>query len=304
MGADGGPEILTFRTSDGLRIDAEAYGDRGPVVLFAHGAGQTRYSWRDVARSQAEKGWRTVAIDMRGHGASDWDPGSDYSLERYGHDIAEIAAALGGEIYHVGASLGGNSAISAVGRIAPQLFQALVLVDIVPQVDMAGVAEVLGFMDNHLDEGFANLEDASVAVSAYRGEAPRPAGQASGLSRYLRRRDDGRLVWHWDPNFIRGRRQGRLTNEAQARIEADLQSITQPILLLRGMNSNLVTDASEAAFRRMVPQAHVWHVGGAGHMVVGDSNAQFTADLDLFISKVRDGTLQKDTMEERVHGQA
>ncbi|MFT4152034.1 MAG: alpha/beta fold hydrolase, partial [Paracoccaceae bacterium] len=116
------PEILHFRTSDGIRLEAEAYGS-GPVILLAHGGGQTRYSWRGVARAQAEKGWRTVALDLRGHGASDWDPAQDYSLERYAQDIAEVAAALGGGVYHVGASLGGNSAIPAVGRIAPGLFR-------------------------------------------------------------------------------------------------------------------------------------------------------------------------------------
>lgn len=280
-------EILKFRTSDGLTLEAEAYGS-GPVILLAHGGGQTRYSWRNVARAQAEKGWRTVAIDLRGHGASDWDPAGDYTLERYGHDIAEVAEALGGDIYHVGASLGGNSALPAVGRLAPDLFRALVLVDVVPHVDKAGVAEVLGFMGDHLDDGFADLEEASKAVSAYRKQAPRPAGQSSGLSRYLKPRPDGRLVWHWDPAFVRGDRPGRLTPEMAQQLEQDLKSITCPVLLLRGLDSNLVTDEAETSFRRIAPDAQVWHVSDAGHMVVGDNNTQFAADLERFLSSVRD----------------
>lgn len=281
------PEILEFRTSDGLRLEAEAYG-AGPTILLAHGGGQTRYSWRGVAQAQAEKGWRTVAIDLRGHGASDWDPAGDYGIERYGRDIAEVARQLGGNVYHVGASLGGNSALVSVGRIAPELFRALVLVDVVPQVDKDGVAEVLGFMGSHLDDGFADLDEASRAVSAYRKQAPRPAGQSSGLARYLRGRDDGRLVWHWDPAFVRGARNGRLTPELAARLDQDLRNITCPVLLLRGLDSNLVTDEAEAAFRRSAPQALVWHVGDAGHMVVGDNNTQFAHDLDRFLSLVRD----------------
>lgn len=288
-------EILHFRTSDGLRLEAEAYGS-GPTILLAHGGGQTRYSWRNVAQSQAEKGWRTVAIDLRGHGASDWDPNKDYSLERYGRDIAEVAAALGGDIYHVGASLGGNAALAAVGRFAPDLFRALVLVDVVPHVDEAGVAEVLGFMGDHLDEGFADLEEASRAVSAYRKQEPRPQGQSTGLARYLRPRPDGRLEWHWDPAFVRGTRPGRLSPEAAQRLEQDLKNITCPILLLRGLDSNLVTDAAEASFRRAVPDALVWHVGDAGHMVVGDNNTQFADDLDRFLSSVRDPqTIKEET---------
>lgn len=280
------PEILEFRTSDGLRLEAESYG-AGPTILLAHGGGQTRYSWRGVAQAQAEKGWRTVALDLRGHGASDWDPAGDYGLERYGRDIAEVAQQLGGGIHHVGASLGGNAALAAVGRYAPELFRALVLVDVVPQVDKTGVAEVLGFMGSHLDQGFADLDEASRAVSAYRKQAPRPAGQASGLARYLRRRDDGRLVWHWDPAFVRGRRHGRLTPDLAQRLDRDLRNITCPVLLLRGLDSNLVTDEAEAAFRRSAPEALVWHVDDAGHMVVGDNNSQFAGDLDRFLNLVR-----------------
>lgn len=287
-------EILTFRTSDGLTLEAEAYGS-GPVILLAHGGGQTRYSWRNVARAQARRGWRTVAIDLRGHGASDWDPDGDYSLERYGRDIAEVAEALGGDIYHVGASLGGNSALAAVGRFAPDLFRALVLVDVVPHVDKAGVAEILGFMGDHLDDGFADLEEASRAVSAYRRQAPRPAGQSSGLARYLRPRPDGRLVWHWDPAFVRSRRSGRLTPEIAQRLEDDLGRITCPVLLLRGLDSNLVTDAAEASFRRIAPRAQVWHVDDAGHMVVGDNNNQFTADLDRFLTGIRNRADKDET---------
>jgi len=280
------PEILQFRMSDGVRLEAEAYG-RGPVVLLAHGGGQTRYSWRGVAQSQAARGWRTVALDLRGHGASDWDAKQDYSIERYGRDIAEVAAALGGGVCHVGASLGGNAGIVAAGRIAPGLFRALVLVDVVPRIDHAGAAEVLGFMGGHLDEGFADLDEASQAVSAYRKQAPRPRGQSSGLARYLRRRADGRLVWHWDPAFVRGPKQGRLSPDYVRQLDRDLAAIRCPVLLLRGLESNLVTDAAEAAFRQTAPRAEVRHVGGAGHMVVGDNNTQFAAELDRFLAQVR-----------------
>lgn len=277
---------LEFRMSDGVRLQADSYG-QGPVLLLAHGAGQTRQSWRGVARAQAERGWRSITVDLRGHGDSDWHAGQDYSIERYGRDIAEIARALGGNVFHVGASLGGNAAIASVGRLAPELFRALVLVDVVPQVDATGVAEILGFMDDHLDQGFADVDEASRAVSAYRGEPPRAPGQASGLARYLRQRPDGRLIWHWDPAFIRGPMQGRLTPAYARQLEQDLRQIRCPLLLLRGLDSNVVTDDAERAFLQAAPQARVGRVGGAGHMVVGDSNTRFAAELERFLQQVR-----------------
>lgn len=277
---------LEFQMSDGVRLQADAYG-QGPVLLLAHGAGQTRYSWQSVARLQAEKGWRSVTVDLRGHGDSDWHDGQDYSIERYGHDIAEMAQALGGSVYFVGASLGGNAAIAAAGRLAPHMFRALVLVDVVPQVDATGAAEVLGFMDDHLDHGFADVDEASRAVSAYRKEKPRPRGQSSGLARHLRERSDGRLRWHWDPAFIRGPKQGRLTSDYAQQLEEDLASICCPILLLRGLESNIVTDEAERAFQQVAPRARVAHIGGAGHMVVGDNNSLFAAELERFLQGLR-----------------
>ena len=81
----------------------------------------------------------------------------------------------------------------------PALFSALVLVDITPRVDHAGIAKVQGFMRAHAQEGFATVAEAAEAVAAYLPHRPRPRSH-EGLRKNLRLHPDGRWRWHWDPN--------------------------------------------------------------------------------------------------------
>ena len=70
------------RTSgNGLTLACSVYGQEvAPVVIFAHGGGQTRHAWKDAAKSLGEQGYHSVALDLRGHGDSDWALDGDYSL--------------------------------------------------------------------------------------------------------------------------------------------------------------------------------------------------------------------------------
>ena len=85
----------TFVGRDGLHLVADVLGpDDGPPVILLHGGGQTRHSWHGTATTLADRGWRAVSLDMRGHGESHWDPEGDYSLDAFAGDIALVAETL------------------------------------------------------------------------------------------------------------------------------------------------------------------------------------------------------------------
>src|SRR3546814_17870155 len=67
---------MTFDGSGGISIAASLVGDGlgRPPVLLAHGGGQTRRTWRKTMQQLAQHGYRSLAIDLRGHGESDWPP--------------------------------------------------------------------------------------------------------------------------------------------------------------------------------------------------------------------------------------
>ena len=108
------PESVVFVGAGGLELRADAFGDRsGPTVLLLHGGGQTRHSWGGTARLLAERGWRAVAVDLRGHGESAWAPDGRYSIDDFAADVVAVAGALGQRPVLVGASLGGVAALVA-----------------------------------------------------------------------------------------------------------------------------------------------------------------------------------------------
>ncbi|MCQ0010960.1 alpha/beta hydrolase [Actinomadura madurae] len=127
----------------GVEVAGEDYqvDDARGTVLFLHGGGQTRHSWRGAAGRLARAGWHTLALDTRGHGDSGWAPDGDYSMDALVADLAAVVAQLGEDggapPVLVGASLGGLTSLVAVAekRVSAR---ALVLVDVAPRIEPAG----------------------------------------------------------------------------------------------------------------------------------------------------------------------
>ena len=277
------PERRVFRTRAGLALVADAYGDLAarPVVL-AHGGGQTRHAWGGAAAALARRGWYALALDLRGHGESDWSPGGEYEFDVFAEDLADIAALLARPPVLVGASLGGLAALIAQGEAERDVFSAVVLVDVTPRMEPTGVARIRGFMTEHLERGFATLEEAADAVAAYQPQRVRERNLA-GLEKNLRRGDDGRWRWHWDPRFMQ--RESRLPPELSwPRLAAAARNLRVPTLLVRGRMSELVSEAAAREFLQLVPHARYQDVSGAGHMVAGDRNDAFSDAVIGFLS--------------------
>lgn len=280
----GSLEPLTV-VSQGLRLIGErwpAAAERGVVILLP-GGGQTRHSWDRSAALLQEAGWTVVTMDLRGHGESDWADDGDYSIPALAADLLATVDALDCERppVLVGASMGGLTAMSAAGT-RPGCCTALVLVDVAPRIESAGRERIRAFMGER-PEGFASLEEAAAAVAAYREGPPRPPNLES-LRKNLRRGPDGRWRWHWDPQLLlqthdsddpRHPERVRLTEAATA--------VEVPVLLVRGVLSDILSTAGLEEARRLFPQAVVAEVSQAGHMVAGDDNETFLEAITRFL---------------------
>lgn len=275
------PVRITVEGARALPIAADHWPatDRPPVILL-HGGGQTRHAWGETGRALALRGYEVIAMDLRGHGDSGWAPDRDYSFDAYRDDLQAVQAYLGRPAVLIGASLGGIAALLAAGEGDPDLVRALVLVDITHRPSPDGSSKIQAFMRGGGD-GFGSLEDAVEAVAAYLPHRRRPT-DPRGLLKNLRERD-GRLHWHWDPQFLetaandRGRVDGRLDRAAAA--------IRAPTLLVRGSLSDIVTPEDVEAFREVVPHAEFVEVAGAAHMVAGDENTAFGDALAGFLTR-------------------
>jgi len=271
----------------GLQLAADAAGPAdGPTVLFLHGSGQTRQSWRRALHEAAGRGYRAVSLDLRGHGDSDWSPDGRYSLALFAEDLREVLTQLGPAPVLVGASLGGLVSIM-VASAEPCPAGALVLVDITPKVEERGAREVIAFMGS-APEGFATLEEAADAVAAYLPHRERPADH-SGLLRNLRLRN-GRYHWHWDPAFMQmGRDAGAKHRfDGPNPFEQAARALKLPTQLIRGGRSQIVSEESAREFREWVPHAEYVDIAGAHHMVAGDANDAFNGAVFDFINRQAD----------------
>jgi len=155
----GGVRRVTYGTTDGITLVGDAWGDPShPPVLLLHGGGQTRHAWGDTAQALAERGWYVVALDLRGHGESDWAPNGRYAFEDFASDLGGVVRNLSRPPAVVGASLGGMVALLAQGQAIEPLFSAVVLVDIAPDVEPEGIRRVVGFMLGEMRSGEFGLE--------------------------------------------------------------------------------------------------------------------------------------------------
>lgn len=272
--------------SRGLRLMADIAGPpHGPAVVLLHGGGQTRHAWSRAFGELAAAGYYVLSFDARGHGESDWAEDGDYSSDASVADLRSVIATLDRPPALVGASMGGMAALIAMGEADLPIASALVLVDVAPRVERDGVEHIRKFMSANLD-GFASLDDVADAVAAYNPSRPRPR-DPSGLMKNLRRGDDGRLYWHWDPRLIDTRFDEHLAylKTFEARMEAAAARIAAPTLLVRGGLSDVVSEAGVTAFRQQMPHAEVVDIAEAGHMVAGDRNDAFSAAMIAFLKR-------------------
>ncbi len=282
-----------FTGRDGNRIAADAAGDpAAPPVVLLHGGGQTRHSWGTTLATLAGKGWRAYSIDLRGHGESEWAADGDYTLDAFAGDVVAITQQLGARPALVGASLGGVASLAAIGESEAPIARALVLVDVAPRIEEQGRMRIGAFMAEHMDDGFGSLDEVADAIAAYNPHRPRPS-DLRGLEKNLRRRENGRWYWHWDPAFIGGRLGGADETRSSLidphRLGAAARRLTIPTLLVRGRMSDLLSEQGAQELLEMVPHAQMVDVAGAGHMVAGDRNDLFDRAVVTFLESVRAG---------------
>ncbi|MEM7136546.1 MAG: alpha/beta hydrolase [Myxococcota bacterium] len=278
---------VRFVLRSGRSIAADAYGDPDATpVLFLHGGGQTRHAWAGSAEALARLGFYTITMDHRGHGDSDWAPQGHYSIDDFARDLIEVVGKLREKPVVVGASLGGLSVLAAEQISAEPVARAVVLVDISPRMELVGVQRIVDFMRADGD-GFSSLEDAAEAIAAYTPHRKRDKNLA-GLAKNLRRGEDGRYRWHWDPDLLEfwdPEQRGREDHDeatVHRRLE-DAGRIDAPMLLIRGRMSDVLSEDAAAEFRRFVPKAEFIDLADAAHMIAGDRNDAFTDSVARFI---------------------
>ena len=276
---------MHFKGHGDIKIAADVWGSNNQeLVILLHGGGQTRHAWGETGKKLAEAGYHSVALDLRGHGDSEWDADGDYSIRAYKDDLVSVINEIGQPARLVGASLGGMASLALAGdEINSNLCTALIMVDIGIYPDPVGSDRIVSFMLSG-EKGFDSLEDAAKSISDYLPHRKQPK-DPEGLKKNLRLKDDGRYYWHWDPRFIRRRPGSRDRGYFDLQLKA-AEKVTIPALLIRGALSDVVTMEDVDYFLSVISHAKFVEIEKAAHMIAGDRNDIFAEEAIKFLKSL------------------
>jgi pimeloyl-ACP methyl ester carboxylesterase len=274
--------------SDGLFLHLLEWSDEGTPLVLVHGFGNEAHIWDDFAPLVAPH-YRTVAVDLRGHGDSDHDPERRYDYDFHVADLEAVTAALGIErLVLVGHSFGGRTSMLFAAK-HPKRMAGLVIVDIGPEHDPRGTTRIRLEVMQRGDGSFAApAEYERVLAHNF------PAGSPDALRRMarheLRRREDGRWVRKADPAFMAGGA-GASETAAEAR-ERDtakrlwdaLARITCPTLVVRGAASDILSpEIADRMVDDVLAKGQLAIVPQAAHSVMTDNPAGFAEAVGGFV---------------------
>lgn len=175
-------EGVSFRfiESNGINMRVAVKGDSGPLIILAHGWPESWYSWRHQMTALAGAGYRVVALDMRGYGASDAPPNvEDYNIRELAADMVGIVDAFGEEqAIMVGHDWGSIVAWHSV-LLYPERFSALIAMS-VPYSGRGSQPPLVGWQNAYGDNFYYILyhQEPGVAEAEYDAD---PRGLLSRL---------------------------------------------------------------------------------------------------------------------------
>jgi pimeloyl-ACP methyl ester carboxylesterase len=282
------PRSLRLRGADGLAIHVLEWSDAGTPLVFVHGFGNECHIWDDLAPVVAPH-YRTVAVDLRGHGDSDHDPERRYDYEHHVADLEAVTAALGIErLVLVGHSFGGRTSILFAAK-HPERMAGLVIVDIGPEHDPRGTTRIRMEVMQRGDGSFADPGEYE-RVLAHNFPAGSPDAVRRMARHELRRRADGRFERKADPAFMAGRPgQGEADAEAHERDTAKrlwdaLARIPCPTLVVRGAASDILSpEIADRMVDDVLAKGQLAIVPRAAHSVMTDNPAGFAEAVTAFV---------------------
>lgn len=281
------PHSRSLPGADGLPIHLLEWSREGVALLLLHGFGNEAHVWDDFAPVVAPY-YRTIAVDLRGHGDSAHDPKLRYDYGSHVRDLEAITAALEIErLVLVGHSLGGRIAALFAAR-HPERMAGLVLVDSGPELDARGVSRISLDVERSSQQTFASLADCRSAL-AHAYPAAGPAVIARLARHGMRQLDDGRYRRKTDPAYHAAR--AELTAESAAELERRtskelweaLGRITCPALVVRGAASDVLDpDTADRMVDEVMANARLAVVPRAGHPVPIDNPEGFAEAVCAF----------------------
>jgi pimeloyl-ACP methyl ester carboxylesterase len=262
-------------------LSLHEWGEGEPIFLLIHGFGDGGFIWNELVPSLVPLG-RVIAVDLRGHGDSDWDVARCYDAATHLIDMHHLVHALGlsKNIILIGHSLGGEIALRLT-LAHPGRISGLIVVDFGPDLDRAATAYI---RKEFVEESrtYASLREYATHLAIKLPLISRSISES--LAEFsLRLRPQGDYELKRDPAM--GNIEPANRNSLPS-LWPMLKNIYCPALIVRGIASSVFPVPVAQRMVNLLPDASLALIPLAGHAVMIDNPSEFGTAVLAFLCRI------------------
>ncbi len=271
--------MSTIETKDGTQIYYKDWG-RGPAVTFSHGWPLCADMWDGQMLFLAQKGFRVVAHDRRGHGRSS-QASERNDMDGYADDLAAVIEALDlRDVTVVGHSTGGGEVARYIGRHGTRRVARAVLVAAVPPLVLKTPSNPEGVPIEALDGLRSSLARdraqfyKELAIQFYGANRPGAEVSPGTLDQF----------WLWSMQSGLKNAYESIAAFSETDFTDDLRRFDVPTLVLHGEDDQIVNVKNSAVkSARLIEGAQAKYYPGAPHGITATHQDQINRDLLEFL---------------------
>ena len=257
------------------RLHYVDWGNPGaPPLVMVHGLDRVARTFDHVAPHFASR-YHVIALDMRGHGDSSWDPEGRYQVEDHAGDLAGLVQALGLRNLTLWGNSTGGRVVQVFAGMHPELVSHVIAEDVGPERPRQ-IADNYGRRVAQEQAGWASEEELLAQLRKTNGGTS-DAVLVPYVKYGTRRRDDGRLIWKRDPALVKGF------------VATDLwrfvREIEAPALYVLGGRSTIVPAETQEQLKNTLPRVTIVTIPGAGHYPSDEKPDEFLTIVDGFLNR-------------------
>jgi esterase len=263
-----------FITVNGLKIHYLDWGSpEKPAFIMLHGIGRVAHSFDHIAPAFA-KDFHVMAMDMRGHGDSEWSPEGAYLVEDYVSDLAAIVDRLNLRgLTLLGNSTGGR-VVQVYAGMHPDRVTRLVVEDVGPQRTNE-IASAFARRVEQEDKGWASEDE--LLASLMRNSKIAEDLQRNYAHFGSKKREDGRIVWKRDPNLVKG--------FVPTELWQSVSKITCPTIYILGGASTIVPPETQQRLKETLPRVEIVTIPGLGHYPHVEAPGEYLKIVEGFLAR-------------------
>jgi pimeloyl-ACP methyl ester carboxylesterase len=271
--AASGPEDR-YVTVNGLRLHYLDWGPEGkPLLVLIHGLDRHAHTFDHIAPHFLDR-YHVIAVDMRGHGESAWDPDAHYLVEDYVRDFEAMADASGWHNIVVWGNSTGGRVAQVYAGLHPDRVSKVISEDVGPERPRQ-IADSYQTRVASEQQGWASEE--ALVAELKRSNPRTPDENLRTYVRYGITRDAaGRVIWKRDPRV------------AQGFVVTDLwrfvSGISSPALYIVGGRSAIVPAETQERLKTTLPRVRIVTIAGAGHYPSDEQTVPTLAVIDAFLA--------------------